>query len=213
MPGLPPPVPDERAGLLAFLDQQRDGLTVTAHGLTTEQATIAASVSPLTVLGLIKHAAHTERGWTDILLGRDRPDAVGYDDTFRRLDGESLEDVLALYREVAEETHRVVAAEVDLGRAVPVPPDTPWFPSDVRAWSVRWVLLHLIEETARHAGHADIVRESIDGATAFPLLAAREGWPESGVVRPWRPPSLQITSSPAADPDRRHEHGQAEVLS
>jgi hypothetical protein len=52
-------------------------------------------------------------------------------------------------------------------------------------WSVRWVLLHLIQETARHAGHADIIRESIDGATALPLMAAVEGWPPRRTIRPW----------------------------
>jgi hypothetical protein len=57
----------------------------------------------------------------------------------------------------------------------------PWFPKGVAAWSVRWVLLHLIEETARHAGHADLLREAVDGATAYPLLAAAESWPAT----PW----------------------------
>jgi hypothetical protein len=64
----------------------------------------------------------------------------------------------------------------------------PWFPDGVEAWSVRWVLLHLIEETARHAGHADIVRESIDGATAFPVMAAAEGWPATPWLQPWAAP-------------------------
>lgn len=68
-----------------------------------------------------------------------------------------------------------------------MPRDSPWFPSDVDAWSVRWVLLHLITETARHAGHADMVRESIDGATAFPLMAAAEDWPASPWLTPWTP--------------------------
>jgi hypothetical protein len=76
----------------------------------------------------------------------------------------------------------------DLGQEVPVPKGVPWYPSDVDNWSVRWVLLHLIEETARHAGHADILREAIDGATAFPLMAAVEGWPETPWMKPWRPP-------------------------
>ena len=64
-----------------------------------------------------------------------------------------------------------------LDQPVPVPKGVPWFPDDVDAWSVRWVLLHLVEEIARHAGHADIIRESIDGATMFELMAAAEGWP------------------------------------
>jgi hypothetical protein len=100
---------------------------------------------------------------------------------------ETLADVLARYDEVAARTEEVIAGITDLGQRVPVPKKVPWFPKDVDAWSVRWVLLHLIEETARHAGHADIVREHIDGATAFPLMAAAEGWPESPWMTPWKP--------------------------
>jgi hypothetical protein len=74
-----------------------------------------------------------------------------------------------------------------------VPKGVPWFPADVEAWSVRWVLLHLIEETARHVGHADIIRESLDGATAIPLMAAVEGWPASPWVQPWEPPQRTST--------------------
>lgn len=70
-------------------------------------------------------------------------------------------------------TREVVGAISDLGRPVPVPKGVPWFPDDLDEWSVRWVLLHLIEETARHAGHADIIRESVDGATSGPLIAGR----------------------------------------
>ena len=54
-----------------------------------------------------------------------------------------------------------------LDAAVPVPRDSPWFPKDVDAWSVRWVFLHVISELARHAGHADIIRESLDGAKSM----------------------------------------------
>ena len=88
--------------------------------------------------------------------------------------------------EQAARTEEVIAGFDDLGRPVPVPKGVPWFPAEIEAWSVRWVLLHLIEEVARHAGHADIVRESLDGATAIPLMAAVEGWPETPWVTPWR---------------------------
>ena len=54
---------------------------------------------------------------------------------------------------------------------------------------MRWVLLHLITETARHAGHADIVREAVDGAAAYPLMAAAEGWPATPWLQPWEPPA------------------------
>ena len=80
-----------------------------------------------------------------------------------------------------------MSAISDLGQPVPVPKGVPWFPDDVDAWSVRWVLLHLIEEIARHAGHADIVREAIDGATMYELMAAAEGWPATEWLQPWQP--------------------------
>ncbi len=65
----------------------------------------------------------------------------------------------------------------------------PWYPDDVDAWSVRWVLLHLIEETARHAGHADIVREASTARPPYELMAAAEGWPATDWIQPWQPPT------------------------
>ncbi len=74
-------------------------------------------------------------------------------------------------------TEKVVGALEDLGAPLPPTVDlVPWIPGGI-VWTPRWVLLHLIEETARHAGHADIIRESIDGATCWTLMAAAEGWP------------------------------------
>ena len=81
----------------------------------------------------------------------------------------------------------VLVAKGRLDQAVPVPKGVPWFPADVQAWSVRWVLLHLVEETARHAGHADIIREAIDGATMYELIAAAEGWPDTDWLKAWKP--------------------------
>ena len=189
MPGSVRPVTDERDGLLAFLKQQRYVLRLTAYGLSDEQARAVPSRSPLSVGGLIKHVAYTEQGWIDTVLQRTRDastDAAeaAYDDNFRLGPEETLASVLAFYDEVAAETAAVISAIDDLGQPVPVP-DAPWYPDDLEAWSVRWVLLHLIEETARHAGHADIVREHVDGGTAFPLLAAAEGWPATDWLQPW----------------------------
>ena len=189
MPGQVPPVPDERTGLLAFLAQQRDVIKLTAYGLTDDEARLTPSASPLSVGGLVKHAATTERGWIDLVVQRDRgPTQDDYEVNFRLQPDETLADVFSLYDEIARETEAVVAAVPDLGQDVPVPKGVPWYPDDVDAWSVRWVLLHLIAETARHAGHADIVRESIDGATAFPLMAAAEGWPATEWMQPWEKP-------------------------
>jgi hypothetical protein len=181
------PIEDERDGLLQYLEQQRYVIRIAAHGLTDEQAGLAPTKSPLTVGGLIRHVAYTERGWVDNILQRERPAEAGaaaYEQHFGFGPQDSLTDVLAFYDEVAKETEEVIAGIADLGQPVPVP-EAPWFPKDVKAWSVRWVLFHLIQETARHAGHADIVREHIDGATAFPLMAAAEGWPESPWIKPW----------------------------
>ncbi len=186
MPGQVPPVKDEREALLAYLAQMRLVIRLTAYGLTDHQARATPTVSPLSVGGLIKHAANVERGWIETVQqvegsGTDEE----YEANFRMASDETLADVLAMYEAVAAETERVIAGYA-MDDPVPVPRDVPWFPDDVDAWSVRWVLLHLIQETARHAGHADIVRESVDGATAFPLMAAAEGWPATPWMQPWQ---------------------------
>ncbi|MFD9896247.1 DinB family protein [Amycolatopsis sp. NPDC059027] len=194
MAGSVPPVADEREGLLKYLEQQRHVLRIAAYGLTDEQARAVPSRSSLSVGGLVKHVADTEDGWIDIVLQlpQKEPTKQDYVDGFRLLESETLEGALARYDEVARRTEEVIAGIADLGQPVPIPKNVPWFPKDVDAWSVRWVLLHLIEETARHAGHADIVREHIDGATAFPLMAAAEGWPESPWMKPWKPEAQSV---------------------
>jgi uncharacterized damage-inducible protein DinB len=191
MPAHPPPTPDERSQLLAYLEQQRDGLRNAAFGLTDDQARSAPSVSTLTVGGLVKHVTRTEEYWVDLILQRERPgaDEAGYDHGFTMAPDETLAGLLAAYDAVAAETVAVVGSIDDLNQPVPVPRGVPWFPADLDAWTVRWVLLHIIEETARHAGHADIVRESIDGATMYELLAAAEGWPATDWLTPWSPPA------------------------
>jgi hypothetical protein len=133
-----------------------------------------------------------ERYWVvEIMAQRTVPEVreQDYEAGFRLEEGETLADVLALQAAVAAETEAIVAGIADLGQPVPVPRGVPWFPQDVEAWSVRWVLLHVIEETARHAGHADIIRESIDRATMYELMAAREEWPETDFIKRWRPAS------------------------
>lgn len=198
MPGMPGPVRDEREGLLAFLAQQRYAMRLTAYGLDDAQAASSPSASVLTVGGLIKHVTAMEAQWMDIVEQRYEGTGGGdadYEVNFRLQPGETMVDVLAAYDVVAARTDEIVAGIDDLGQAVPVPPGVPWFPDDLEAWSVRWVLLHLIEETARHNGHADIVRESVDGATAFPLMAAAEGWPATPWLQPWTPPALDTTAA------------------
>ena len=189
MPGQTRPVADERDGLLAFLAQTRHQLKLTGYGLTPEQLRATPSASELSVGGLIKHAAYTEAGWID--QAAQRPPtyrgAYEWDQHFDVAEGETYDDLVAFSDKVAAETERVIAGIADLGRPVPIDHSVPWNPREYDNWSVRWILLHLIQETARHSGHADIIRETVDGATAFPLMAAAEGWPESDFIKPWRP--------------------------
>jgi hypothetical protein len=190
MPGQAPFHTDEHDLLLGYVTQQREVLHLTAYGLNDEQArTPAAAPSPLTVGGLIKHVAGVEQTWIDMVLERERPPSFAddYAQGFTMGSDETLADVFAFARRVAEETDAVVRAIPDLGQRVPVPRGVPWYPDDLDAWSVRWVLMHIATETARHAGHADIVREAVDGATAFPLMAAAEGWPATPWLQPWEP--------------------------
>jgi hypothetical protein len=182
MPGTVRPVVDERDGLLAFLAQQRDALRFAVHGLSEEQAASTPTASSLSLAGLIKHVAGVEQRWIlGTMLRRPLPEdsqVRDWADDFRLVEGETLAGVLERYAAVAAETESLVAEIDDLGRPVPVPRGVPWFPADVEAWSVRWVLLHLIQETARHAGHADLIREALDGANAYQVMAAAEGWEE-----------------------------------
>jgi uncharacterized damage-inducible protein DinB len=183
------PVVDEREALTGYLDQQRYAVRITAYGLDDEQARATPTPSSLSVGGIVKHLTAVERSWMDTVMQRPKSfnSADEYQDNFRVGPDDTLESLLDDYEKAAQETHEIIDAIPDLGRAVPVPKDVPWFPKDFDAWSVRWVLLHLIEETARHAGHSDIVREAIDGATGFPLMAAVEGWPATPFLKPWEP--------------------------
>jgi uncharacterized damage-inducible protein DinB len=187
MPGQVGLIENEREGLLAFLAQARYTLKLTAYGLTDEQLRAAPSASPLSVGGLIKHCASTEENWLATI--RNEPQTADYEAyarNFALAEGESIDEVFARYDRVAAETEKTVA-ETDLGHRIPVDQSVPWNRKDLTHYTVRWILLHLIQETARHTGHADIVRETIDGGTAYPLLAAAEGWPETPWLKPWKP--------------------------
>ncbi|MEW1657027.1 DinB family protein [Streptomyces sp. NPDC093707] len=163
---------DERGALLAFLEAQRGGLRRAALGLTDEQTKQRPSAGELSVGGLIKHVAEVEQRWVELAQGREH--AVPRDQSnwhlgFQLQDGESVAGMLEFWEGVAAETEKFVRAVPSLDDTFPLP-EAPWFPKDGRQ-SMRWLLLHLIEESARHAGHADIVRESLDGKTAFELVA------------------------------------------
>ena len=195
MPALAPPVTGERDALRQFLAYQQDAFFAVAHGLTDAQARATPTVSALSLGGLVKHATDVQRSWMQRVAAApaapqpdDRPHeerAAEYQDQYVMRADETLGALLDAYR--AQNGASLALLETaDLDAAVPVPRDAPWFPRDVAAWSVRWVVMHLISELARHAGQADIIRESIDGATLYELVAAAEGWEPTAWLTPWR---------------------------
>lgn len=193
MPGNPPPFDNETDGLLLYLVQQRDGLRYAAYGLTEEQLRLAATpVSTLTVGGLLKHATVTERGWIDILAGEPSLQSEEeYGADFVVGPDESLSTLLSLQAETAARTEQVVRGLPSLDVTVALPA-APWYPQNAEGYSARWILLHVLEELARHAGHADIVREHIDRATMYELMAGAEGWPATDWLKPWQPPAAPV---------------------
>ncbi|MET9643890.1 DinB family protein [Streptomyces syringium] len=167
---------DERGTLLAFVEAQRGGLRRALLGLGKEQATATPSASELSLGGLLKHVAETEHTW--VRLAQQLPPEVERDestwaDSFRLTESESVEGTLAYWDRVAEETERFIRSADSLEQTFPLP-DAPWYPPSSRV-SLRWLLLHLVEEIGRHAGHADVIRESLDGKTAFELVAEAQG--------------------------------------
>jgi hypothetical protein len=156
----------ERADLIESLRRHRGFLLFTVRNLTEEQARLRPTVSALYLGGLIKHVAATEASWVRFAEGGAEamnrnwgPDA--YMRHWHLQQGETLAGVLADYEAVAAHTDAVVATIPDLD-ADHALPEAPWFEPGAR-WSARRVFLHVIAETAQHAGHADILRESIDG--------------------------------------------------
>ncbi|GHF53375.1 putative damage-inducible protein DinB [Amycolatopsis bartoniae] len=164
----------ERADLLATLAKHRHFLRFPARDLTDDQARQRTTVSELCLGGLIKHVASVERGWTTFILegpsampdfsAMTEADFAKRAEEFRLLPDETLAGVLAEYEAVARRTDEVVASLPSLDVVIPLP-KAPW--NTETEWSARRVLLHIIAETAQHAGHADIIREALDGAKSM----------------------------------------------
>ena len=159
----------ERADLLETLAKHRYFLRFTVRDLTDEQGARRTTASQLCLGGLIKHVATTEQGWMNFVLGG--ADAMTrawegeWEGQFRMLEGETLAGLLEYYDEVARKTDQIAATLPDLDVSHPLP-EAPWFEPGAR-WSARRVLLHVIAETSQHAGHADIIRESLDGSKSM----------------------------------------------
>ncbi|WP_406283757.1 DinB family protein [Streptomyces sp. NBC_00209] len=166
---------DERVDLLEALGKQRHFLRFTTRDLTDEQAGQRTTASELCLGGLVKHVTSVERGWAAFIVegaaampdfnAMTEADFAERADEFTMLPGETLAGVLDAYEKVAAATDELVASLPDLGAAHALP-KAPWFDGDAK-WSARRTLMHIIAETAQHAGHADIIRESLDGSKSM----------------------------------------------
>jgi hypothetical protein len=143
----------EKDTLRGFLDYLRDAVAAKLTGVPEPQVRTAGVGSGTNLLGLVKHLAAVERFY---FLGED---AGNWRATMRPTTAETVDSVLGDYRETVERANLVIDACPDLAQPAPRPPRRGPAPS------MRWVLVHMIEETGRHAGHADILREQIDGST------------------------------------------------
>jgi hypothetical protein len=158
----------ERDDLVETLRERREFLRTTLKGVSDEDAGRRTTVSELCLGGLVKHVADTEDAWAAFMTGgaaaMDARSATQGDwrGRFRMEPSESVASVLAHYDDVAARTDELIRTAPDLDASYPLP-TAPWFPPG-KAWTVRRVVLHLIGETAQHSGHADIIREAIDGA-------------------------------------------------
>ena len=157
----------ERDDLLDLLTKHRGFLVHAVRGVTDEQARSTPTVSALCLGGLVKHVGQVEANWAKFIV--EGPDNRPMDEAayaahaagFRMEDDETVEGLLAAYAEIAARTDELVRTVPSLDDSHPLPV-APWFEPGAR-WSVRRALVHIVAETAQHAGHADIIRETIDG--------------------------------------------------
>jgi len=162
----------ERTELLEVLAKQRHFMRFTTRDLTDDQARQRTTASELCLGGLIKHVTLVERNWSGFIVNgasamgdftaMTEEDFADWTRQFRLLPDETLDGMLAGYAAAAERTDELVRTLPDLNVTQPLPA-APWHSAGGR-WSARRVFLHIIAETAQHCGHADIIRESLDGA-------------------------------------------------
>jgi hypothetical protein len=144
---------NERETLVAFLDYLREAIVVKTDGLSEADAGRSLVPSGTSLLGLVKHLTMVEVSWFQWSFAADDVRVPGE----RIKEGDTVASVVASYRAATARNNEIVASAVDLTAMCARRPPT----TDLM--SLRWILVHMIEETARHAGHADILREQLDG--------------------------------------------------
>lgn len=166
----------ERADLLRILDDERHNFLITVRDIDDEQARRKTTVSELTLGGLVKHVAATESSWINRILEPDQDEQFDLQSAMEShvmTDSDTLAGLLERYDAVRQRTESAIKQVSDLDTLVPLPL-VPWAP-ERQWWSARFILLHVIRETAQHAGHADIIRESLDGANTTRQMGADAG--------------------------------------
>ena len=158
----------ERRDFIGALAKHRKLLLRTVRGLSEEQVRLRPTASVLSLGGVIKHVTLAERNWSRFITegasamgGADATSVAHHATTFEMTDDETIALLRERYEQTARTTDELIMILPSLDIMNPLP-DAPWF--EQGAWSARRVLLHIIAETAQHAGHADVIRETIDGA-------------------------------------------------
>ncbi|RDI66030.1 mycothiol transferase [Nocardia pseudobrasiliensis] len=162
-----PSTDQEREDLIAMLDSQRELFRITLRGIDDDQARQRTTVSELTLGGLLHHLVSCERHWYTVLVERDenaKLDVSKFDSEYRMGPEETVEGLLKEWETVADDTAALIRSVDDLDTVIPTP-TSPWVPE--RVWqTVRFTLLHIFREISHHSGHADIIREALDGANS-----------------------------------------------
>ncbi|MCA9835069.1 MAG: DinB family protein [Thermomicrobiales bacterium] len=156
----PPFHGDEKSTTHGFLEFQRETLLWKCAGLSEEQLRARPTSSSLTLLGLVKHLAFVERQWFQyVMAGRDVYIPWHHDNSdadFRIEPDDTGEGIIDFYKKETALSDEIIGyyGMDDLAA---------WYQDDERRRSLRWIMGHMLEETARHCGHADIIRETLDG--------------------------------------------------
>ena len=151
---------DEKAQILTILESARQSLSRMFADVTEEQARATPTASALCLGGILKHVTYGETIWVDFIVdGQKTDDLDRYFASFRMEPSETVTSLLDGYAAAAKRTEEVINSLPDLETSHKLP-EAPWYPPDA-AWNAREVLLHLLHETAQHAGHADIIKESL----------------------------------------------------
>ncbi|SEE95217.1 Protein of unknown function [Arthrobacter alpinus] len=170
------PSTGELVDIVAMLADQRNTFLIPMRGISEEQSRTRSTTSQLTLGSLVKHVASVEASWIKTLQEADEDAVFNMDEGLESHTvhpEETFEKLLQNYQAGANTTAEAIASIEDLDLLIPLP-SAPW-QSGREYWTVRRILLHILRETAQHSGHADIIREQLDGASTTLTMGADAG--------------------------------------